>query len=109
MNLPEFKARYSSFFEAVASKTAIAPDTALEISYYLSGTNPKLLKQNNFFALADSKARKYKSYSTPFEGISEGITALVNSRKWTTNKLGTLRANPALQTKRILLTVLAPG
>jgi hypothetical protein len=103
MTLQDFNAKYRLFFESITNKTAINPITAMELSYRLSKNGSDYFtKNNNFYAIADINSRKYKKYLTPFEGIEAGVNKIVNSPMWTQYKLGTLKANPALQTKRIL-------
>lgn len=108
MTLTEFTNKYKLFFEAVAKGTAINPVTALELSYRLTKNgSPYYTKYNNFYAIADKNSRKYKKYLTPFDGIKAGVNLILKSPYWESNKLGTLKGNSALQTKRILSLIFA--
>jgi hypothetical protein len=103
MSLTDFNNKYGLFFKAVAGNTAINPQTALELSYRLTKNGSQYYtKNNNFYAIADKNSRKYKKYLTPFEGIEAGVNLILKNPIWTANKLGTLKANPKLQTQRIL-------
>jgi hypothetical protein len=98
----EYIYKYRPFFEAVAAKFPIAKETALKLSYELTKPQIKILKINNFFAVANNQTKKFKQFNTPFEGIEYGLKLIVNNPKFTELKLGTLKANPELQTKKIL-------
>jgi len=96
------------FFEAVTKGTALNPVTALELSYRLTKNGSSYYtKYNNFYAIADKNTFKYKKYLTPFEGIQSGVNLILNNPIWTQYKLGTLKANPSLQTRRISSLIFA--
>lgn len=104
MSLAEYRAKYGMFFKAVSEKTALHPDAAIEISYYIVRCDLDFFtKKNNFFAIADRANAKYRSYSTPFEGIQAGLALITGHSIWSEKKLGTLKANPALQTRRVMI------
>lgn len=108
MTLNDYSNKYRLFFEAVSKNTAINPVTATELSYRLTKNGSDYYtKYNNFYAIADKNTRKYKKYLTPFEGIQAGVNLILKSPYWEANKLGTLKANPELQTKRILSLIFA--
>lgn len=106
MTLGEFRAKYGMFFTAVADKTAMNPETALELSYRLTDSGSEYFtRHNNFYAVADKFSKKYRRYPTPFTGIEAGLSLIIGNKLWTDRKLGTLKGNAALQTKRILATI----
>lgn len=102
MTLAEYTYKYRAFFEPIVKNKPISLEAALRLSYELTKPVPKILKYNNFFAVANKASKKYNKYLTPFEGITQGINLIVNQKDFTTLKLGTLKANPELQTKRII-------
>jgi len=102
MTPKQYTDKYGLFFESVAKNTAINTITAIELSYLITKEGSSYFtKYNNFYAIAAKKSKKYKKYNTPYLGIEAGINLIVNSPIWVNNKLGTLKANPDLQTKRI--------
>lgn len=101
MNLNEYTFKYRPFFEAVTKNSPIALETAIRLSFELTKPVPKILKYNNFFAVANQPTKKYKQFNTPFEGIKYGLNLIINNPNFAKLKLGTLKANPELQTKRI--------
>lgn len=94
-----FYSKYKMYFEALTKKTPINADALLAISFDLVGSNPKLQKANNFFAIA--RGDKYNSYTTPFEGIQAGIDFFVNNPNFVNLKVGTLKANSVKQYERL--------
>lgn len=99
----EFCIKYDPYFNAVVGKFPISPAVAQIISYRLTKNNPGLLKANNFFAIADGKTKVFKRFSTPWDGIKEGVQKIVQDPKFQENKVGTLRANPSKQLQKISL------
>ena len=87
------------YFDAVANKTAINSDALIKISFELVGSNDKLQKANNFFAIA--RGNKYNSYPTPFDGIQSGIDLFINNPQYKNLKIGTLKANAIKQYERL--------
>jgi hypothetical protein len=73
----------------------------MKISFELVGSNDKLLKANNFFAIA--RGDKYNSYTTPFYGIQAGVDLFVNNPKFKDLKIGTLKANAVKQYEKLKL------
>lgn len=102
MSYAEYTYKYRAFFEPIVKNKPISLEAALRLSYELTKPVPKILKFNNFFAVANKGTKKYNKYLTPFDGISSGINLIVNKKEFTDLKLGTLKANPELQTKRII-------
>lgn len=94
-----FYSKYKMYFEAITQKTPINADALLAISFDLVGSNNKLQKANNFFAIA--RGDKYNSYTTPFDGIQAGIDLFVNNPKFAALKIGTLKANAVKQYERL--------
>jgi hypothetical protein len=94
-----FFTKYKMYFNALTQKTAINSDALLAISFDIVGSNDKLLKANNFFGIA--RGNKYNSYTTPFEGIQAGIDFFVNNPKFTSLKIGTLKANSVKQYEKL--------
>jgi hypothetical protein len=102
MNYNEFVYKYRAFFEPIVKNTPLSLEAALQLSYELTKPVPKILKVNNFFAVANKEQKKYKQYLTPFEGIKSGVQLIINNPQFETLKLGTLKANPELQATRII-------
>ena len=102
MNFVDYTSKYRAFFEPILKNKPISLEAALKLSYELTKPVPKILKYNNFFAVANKSTKKYNKYLTPFDGITQGINLIINQKDFTALKLGTLKANPELQTKRIL-------
>ena len=102
MSFAEYTYKYRAFFEPIVKNKPISLEAALRLSYEITKPVPKILKYNNFFAVANKGTKKYKQYLTPFDGISNGINLIINKKEFTDLKLGTLKANPELQTKRII-------
>lgn len=96
-----FYSKYQMYFDALTAKTAINSNALLKLSFDLVGNNPKLLKANNFFAIA--RGDKYNAYLTPFEGIQGGIDLLTNNPNFAKLKIGTLKANAVKQYERLKL------
>lgn len=102
MSYLEFLYKYRNFFEAIVKNSPLSLEAATRLSYELTKPVPKILKYNNFYAIANKESKKYKQYLTPFEGIKSGVNLITGNPKFNELKLGTLKANPELQTKRIL-------
>lgn len=102
MTYNDFASKYTNFFAPIVRNTPISLDAALKLSYELTKPVPKTLKYNNFFAIANQQTKKYKQYLTPFDGIKAGLNLLLSNKDFIALKLGTLKANPDLQVKRIL-------
>jgi hypothetical protein len=101
MNQTDFVLRYGPFFEATAKNTAIHPMALVGIAHVITGQNTALLKANNFFGI--QRNGQYKKFATPFDGIQNGIEILTNNPKFSSLKIGTLKANPKKQIERLLL------
>lgn len=99
MTFKEYAAKYGAFFTSVCNKTAINPAALLTLSYQQIENKPQLLKVNNLFAVQNGG--KLKTYKTPFEAIENAIQVITANPEFTRQKIGTLRANPKLQFKKI--------
>ena len=99
VSYPFFKARYDMIFGLMASQTPISPEALLKIAFDLTGDSPKMLKNNNPFAI-HSKGTPAK-YSTIFIGVAHGISAITQNPSFGALKIGTLKANSQLQYIRL--------
>lgn len=102
MTLQQYSDCYDKFFIVVSQKSPINPAALLTISYLIILKRPEkreLLRYNNFFAIARDK--KFKKFSTPFEGINSGIDLIVQNPKFAALKIGTLKANPIKQVEKL--------
>jgi len=95
------KSNYLNFFTAVAIKSAINPISLLKLSYDINNGDPKLIKNNNFFAVKSKNAKDFYKYKTPFEGINAGLEVIKNHPEFEKTKIGTLKANEALQYQKL--------
>lgn len=95
-----FSKTYGMYFDATLVKYPISSIVAQNISYDLIFLKPKLLKLNNFFAIAD-KNKVFKRFSTPMEGIEAGVQKIIQDPKFVALKVGTLKANPNKQLQKI--------
>jgi hypothetical protein len=102
-NYQEFCLRYGMIFDHLFTPTSISPVVGKKISYQLTMGKPMLLKQNNFFAIANADTKKYKRFSTPMEGVQSGIDLILKNPSYAINKVGTLKANPKKQLQKIQL------
>jgi hypothetical protein len=100
-NYQEFCMRYGMIFDHLFTPTSISPVVGKKLSYQLTLGKAPLLKQNNFFAIANSDTKKYKRFSTPMEGVQSGIDLILKNPLYTANKVGTLKANPKKQLQKI--------
>jgi hypothetical protein len=95
------KSKYLSFFTAVALKSAINPLALLKLSYDITNGDPKLIKNNNFFAVKPKNSKDFHKYSTPFDGINAGLDVIKQHPDFEKTKIGTLKANEALQHQKL--------
>jgi hypothetical protein len=95
------KSKYLSFFTAVALKSAINPLALLKLSYDITAGDPKLIKFNNFFAVKPKNSKDFHKYSTPFEGVNAGLEVIKSHPEFEKTKIGTLKANEALQYQKL--------
>jgi len=100
MNHTSFGKKYSIFFDQVMVNKPISSVVAQMISYDLIFDKPQLLKQNNFFAIADQK-KVFKRFPTPWDGIESGVQKIIQDPNFVAFKVGTLKANPIKQVQKI--------
>lgn len=101
INLQQMINAYLPFFNVVAAQSAINPMALLQLSYDITNGNLKLLKNNNFFAIKPKMGKDFHKYPTIFDGINAGIDKLKTHPDFTKNKIGTLKANQALQYQKL--------
>lgn len=89
--------KYFNFFSAVAFKSAINPLSLIRLSWDITQGDPKLIKNNNFFAVKPKNSDVFHKYSTPFEGIEKGLDIIKSHPDYGKSKIGTLKANENLQ------------
>jgi hypothetical protein len=89
--------KYLTFFTAIAIKSAINPISLIKLSYDITSGDPKLIKNNNFFAVKGKTAKDFNKYSTPFDGINAGLEVIKQHPDFEKTKIGTLKANENLQ------------
>jgi hypothetical protein len=89
--------KYLTFFTAIAIKSAINPISLLKLSYDITSGDPKLIKNNNFFAVKGKTAKDFNKYKTPFDGINAGLEVIKQHPDFEKTKIGTLKANENLQ------------
>lgn len=99
MNLEEFRNRYQLFFDAAAQRCAINPTSLANIAFCISGNQKQLLRTNNFFGV--QRNGRYRTFTTPFEGIASGVEIILANPDFAKMKIGTLKANPKIQTERL--------
>jgi hypothetical protein len=100
-NYQDFCLKYGMVFDHLFDKSSINPSVGKKISYQLTLGKSPLLKQNNFFAIANKESKKYKRFSTPMEGVQSGIDLILSNPLYSINKVGTLKANPKKQLSKI--------
>lgn len=98
--MANLKNQVMPFVIHASRKWPVHPDVMAQLICDLSMDHSKLIKQNNFFAIAGPN-KKFHTYSTPIDGIDAGMHLLTNNPQFTNQKIGTLKGNPKLQLAKI--------
>ena len=89
------------WFQVCCEKTSLHPMALYRISQDLLANRSRLIKHNNFFAIGPGSGANYRSYPTPAAGIQAGIDLITKHPEFVSRKIGTLKANPDAQYRRI--------